>query len=86
MNLSQSFARSNFARFMNSPRGRITRIIAGVALIIWGYTQLEYSPGIILIIIGIIPLSAGLFDICLISPLVGGPLSGDKVRVACKEP
>ena len=85
MKLSKSFARSGFARFMNSRTGRISRIVGGIAIIIWGYTQLEYTSGIILIIAGIIPLSAGLFDSCIISPLVGGPLAGKKVRAACNE-
>jgi hypothetical protein len=82
MNISQSFARSSFARFINSRAGRLTRIISGIALIIWGYIQLEHTSGIILILAGIVPLSAGFFDLCIISPLVGGPLSGKKVRAA----
>ena len=80
MSLSQSFARSGFAKFINSLTGRVTRIIVGLALIIWGYTQLGQTSGIILILIGLIPLSAGLFDLCIISPLIGGPISGKKVR------
>ncbi len=85
MNLAQSFARSSFARFMNSLAGRVTRIIGGIALIIWGYTQLGDASGIIWMLVGIVPMSAGVFDFCIISPLVGGPLSGKKVRAANKE-
>lgn len=85
MSLSQSFARSRFARFVNSPTGRVARIVAGLALILWGYTQSESASGIVWIILGIIPLSAGLFDACLVSLLVGGPISGEKVRAACKD-
>jgi len=80
MSLSQSFARSAFARFMNSRAGRVTRIIVGLALIIWGYTQSAYTSGIVLILVGLLPLSAGLFDLCIISALLGGPISGKKVR------
>ena len=29
---------------------------------------------------GVIPLAAGAFDLCLLSPLFGGPLSGAEVR------
>ena len=82
MNLSESFARSGFARFINSGAGRIARIIVGIALIIWGYTQIEHTSGIIWMLVGLIPLSAGLFDLCIISPLLGGPFSGNKVRKA----
>ena len=80
MSLSQSFARSGFAHFINSRAGRVTRSIVGLALIIWGITQLAHISGIILILVGLIPLSAGLFDLCIVSALLGGPLSGKKVR------
>jgi len=76
MNIAESFGRSGFAKFINSPAGRIARTVVGLALIIWGYT----SGGIVLIIIGLIPLAAGALDLCLISALLGGPISGKKVR------
>ena len=79
MKLSESFARSGFSRFINSRTGRITRIVVGIAMIIWGYTQLDNISGMIWILVGVIPLSAGLFDLCFISPLLGGPLAGKKV-------
>jgi len=69
---------------MNSSTGRVTRILVGLALIAWGYTQLGNPFGIILILVGLIPLSAGLFDFCFISALLGGPLSGSKVREVSK--
>jgi hypothetical protein len=76
MSIAESFGRSGFAKFINSPTGRIARIVVGLALIVWGYT----SGGILLIIIGLIPLVAGSFDLCLVSALLGGPVSGEKVR------
>jgi hypothetical protein len=80
MNLSQKFACSSFARFINSKSGRVTRIIAGAALLAWGVTHLDQSSGIIFIILGVVPLAAGSLDLCLISPLLGGPIAGGKVR------
>ncbi len=82
MDLATRFARSSFARFINSSAGRMMRIIVGLVLIIWGYTQLE-GNGIILVIIGFVPLAAGGLDLCVISPLIGGPVSGKKVRAMC---
>jgi hypothetical protein len=76
MSIAESFGRSGFAKFINSPAGRIARVVVGIALIIWGYT----SSGIVLIIIGLVPLAAGSLDLCLISALLGGPISGKKVR------
>ena len=82
MSLAQSFAQSGFAQFINTPAGRIIRLIAGAVLIVWGYTQLDQTLGIVLIVVGLIPLLAGALDLCLISALLGGPLSGKKVRAS----
>jgi hypothetical protein len=76
MSIAESFGRSGFAKFINSPAGRIARVVAGLILIVWGYI----SGGIVLIIIGLIPLAAGALDLCLISALLGGPISGKKIR------
>jgi hypothetical protein len=76
MSIAESFGRSGFAKFINSPAGRIARIVVGLVLIVWGYT----SSSIVLIIIGFVPLVAGAFDLCLISALLGGPISGAKIR------
>jgi hypothetical protein len=80
MRIAESFGKSGFAKFINSPAGRIARVIVGIILIVWGYTQLATGNGIILIIIGLVPLAAGALDLCLISALLGGPISGKKVR------
>jgi len=80
MGIAESFGRSGFAKFINSPTGRIARVVVGIVLIIWGYTQLGTGMGIVLIVIGLVPLAAGSFDLCLISALLGGPISGKKVR------
>ncbi|MGB8435091.1 MAG: DUF2892 domain-containing protein [Burkholderiales bacterium] len=84
MSLAESFAETDFAKFINSPAGRIARIVAGLALIGWGYTQGVTTAGIILIVVGLIPLGAGVFDLCLVSALLGGPMSG--ARVAAFKP
>jgi len=76
MSIAESFGKSGFAKFINSPAGRIARIVVGIALIVWGYV----CNSIVLIIIGLIPLAAGAFDLCLISALLGGPISGKKIR------
>lgn len=79
MSLAESFAQSGFARFVSSPTGRITRILAGLGLIGWGYTQRAGPGGIVLILVGLIPLAAGAFDLCFISALLGGPISGARL-------
>jgi uncharacterized membrane protein YjjP (DUF1212 family) len=79
MSMAQSFGRSALARFVNSPTGRVVRVVVGIALILWGYTRLGSSAGVVLIVVGLIPLLAGVFDLCLVSALLGGPISGSRV-------
>jgi hypothetical protein len=69
-----------FVKFMASTTGRIVRIIAGIALIAWGVLGLGGTVGIIVAVIGAVPLLAGLFDFCVFAPLFGAPLSGPKIR------
>jgi hypothetical protein len=86
MSAAQSFAHTGFARFINTAAGRIIRLIVGAALIVWGYSLLDETLGIVLIIVGLIPLVAGALDLCLISALLGGPLAGKKVRDSSSNP
>jgi hypothetical protein len=69
-----------FVSFMASTAGRITRIAAGIALILWGLMGLQGTAGVVLAIIGVVPLVAGLFDFCVFAPLFGNPMSGPKIR------
>jgi hypothetical protein len=67
-------------RFIASPAGRLIRIVAGIGLIAWGQAAVGGSDGYIIATIGVLPLLTGIFDICLIAPLLGAPLKGAKVR------
>lgn len=69
-----------FVSFMASTAGRITRIVAGIVLIAWGLMGLTGTIGIIVAVVGAVPLLAGLFDFCVFAPLFGAPLSGPKIR------
>ena len=69
-----------FVKFMASTTGRIVRAVAGAALIAWGLLGLTGTTGIIVTVIGIVPLAAGLFDFCVFAPLFGAPMSGPKIR------
>ena len=79
-----SFAQSPFAQFMSSPAGRIIRVVAGLALIGWGYTLSGQTMGTVLMVVGLLPLLAGALDICVLSALLGGPLSGAAIRRSAK--
>ena len=69
-----------FCTFMASAAGRLLRIVAGIALIVWGYFGLAGTATIVVILIGAVPLLAGVFDFCVFAPLFGCPLSGPKIR------
>jgi hypothetical protein len=69
-----------FVTFMVSTTGRVVRIVAGLALIAWGLLGLSGAAGVILAVVGAVPLLAGLLDFCLFAPLFGYPLSGPGVR------
>jgi len=69
-----------FVKFLASPAGRVVRAVAGIVLIAWGLLGLGGTTGIIVAVIGIVPLAAGLFDFCVFAPLFGAPLSGQKIR------
>ena len=69
-----------FVSFMASPAGRITRVVAGIALIAWGLLGIPGGGGVVVAIIGLVPMVAGIFDFCIFAPLFGAPLSGPKIR------
>jgi hypothetical protein len=71
-----------FVKFMVSTAGRIVRIVAGVALIAWGLIGLGGAAGVIVALVGALPLLAGVFDFCVFAPLFGAPLSGSKIRAS----
>lgn len=80
-----NFPETPFAQFISTITGRIVRIVAGLALIGWGYTQRADTFGVVLMIVGLIPLAAGIFDICVMALFFGGPFAGKKIR-AMKRP
>lgn len=81
MTSGERVASSGFGQFMASGAGRLLRIVAGVALIAWGISM-DSTGGYILAAVGVIPLLAGVFGICLITGLIGGLWTGSSVK-AC---
>ena len=74
-----------FVRFMQTPAGRIGRIVVGVVLIAAGFIGSGGAIGYFLAGLGVIPLAAGLLDICLMAPFFRVPLSGTKIRAMDKD-
>lgn len=73
-----------FAQFMSSGLGRALRIVAGIALIAVGLGLVGGTGGIVLAVVGLVPLLAGAFDVCLFAPLFGAPLKGVDARAHAK--
>lgn len=57
-----------------------TRIVARLALIAWGLLDLAGTTGMIVAMVGAVPLLAGVFDFGIFAPLFGASLSGPKIR------
>jgi len=74
------FAAGWLGQFMASGLGRAARIVAGVALIGGGLLSIGGTVGSIVAAIGLVPLLAGTFDVCVFSALFGGPFSGSAIR------
>ncbi len=63
----------DFVRMMNSTAGRIGRVLAGLVLIVIG-VAIGGTGGIVLAIVGVVPLAAGIAGACLAAPLLGAAL------------
>ncbi|MEP0764496.1 MAG: DUF2892 domain-containing protein [Chloroflexota bacterium] len=70
--------------FMASSAGRLLRIVAGIVLILIGLFVIEGTVGIVVAIIGLVPLAAGAFDFCVLAPLLGLPFRGPDIRQRTK--
>ncbi|GAA4889210.1 hypothetical protein GCM10025789_01970 [Tessaracoccus lubricantis] len=83
---AEAFNRSGFGVWINSPTGRVFRVVAGTAFLTAGFATAGSAWGVASIVWGILPLTAGLFDVCYISAALGGPLRGGECRAAARTP
>jgi len=67
-------------RFLAGPAGRLLRVVAGLILIVVGILVVKGAIGWILAIVGLVPLTAGVFDWCFFAPLFGLPFVGPRLR------
>ncbi len=76
----EHFNRSLLSRFLNSSAGRVFRLAAGAGFLLVGYVYRHHALGVLSMAWSVLPLSAGAFDICYISAVLGGPFSGARIR------
>jgi len=62
--------------FMSSTAGRALRIVAGIILIALGLLVVQGTWGLVLAVVGLVPLAAGVFNFCGIAPLLKAPFWG----------
>jgi hypothetical protein len=65
----------SFVTFMSSTAGRAIRVIAGAAIIAAGIAS-GGTSGVIIAVIGVVPLAAGAGNVCLFAPLFGAHFAG----------
>jgi hypothetical protein len=73
-----------FVLFMVSPAGRWARFIAGIALVVGGLFIVGSAVGVIIALVGLVPLIAGSVDVCVFAPLLGYPFSGPRARAVVR--
>ncbi len=78
--LADAFNRGGFSRFLNSPGGRVFRFVGGVGFLAVGYLYRHHALGIVSMVWGLLAMSAGGFDVCYFSLVLGGPFSGRRIR------
>jgi hypothetical protein len=61
---------------MAKPAGRVARIVIGAAIISVGLMMTSTTVRDVLVIVGLVPILAGVVNICAVSALIGAPLSG----------
>ncbi len=69
-----------FVSFMSSTAGRILRSVVGLVLLYVGWASMSGTGGIVVIVVGVVLVAVGVFDVCLFAPLFGNPMSGKQVR------
>jgi hypothetical protein len=65
-----------FARLMASPVGRGGRIVLGLALIVLGIGIVGGVPGWVIAIAGLLPLTLGIINGCILAPFLKVPFKG----------
>lgn len=68
----------NIVCFLAGPAGRATRAAVGLAMIVGG--ALAGGGWWFLAAAGLLPLAAGVFNFCLLGPLMKLPMSGTALR------
>ncbi len=67
------------ARWIARPVGRAVRVVAGGVLIGVGI-YLHDTTGVVLMVVGLVPLLAGAGNVCALAPALSSPFRGSQLR------
>lgn len=79
MKAHEKFNNSVFGCWINSRNGRLFRFIAGLIFLTLGIFYFPAPLAIASLIWSVLPISAGLFNICWVSLVLGGPISSSQI-------
>jgi len=79
MGAADRFNQTGFSRWINSSPGRAFRLAAGTAFLVTGFALRDSTLGIVLMAWSVVPLSAGAFNLCWISGVLGGPVRSREI-------
>jgi Zn-dependent protease len=65
-----------FTRFMASGYGRLARVAFGMMLVAVGLAVVPRPIGLAVATFGVVPIAAGVFNLCPVAPLWGGQFFG----------
>ena len=80
MNPSERFNHSGFGCWINGSTGRVFRLCAGVTFLTVGIVFVDRPLGLAALAWSFFPLSAGIFNVCWISLVLGGPFRSATIR------
>ena len=83
MRVASRFNRSAFGRFLNSSAGRVFRLLGGAIFVALGVLLIQAGAivlGVASLVWGSLAISAGGFDVCYLSLVLGGPFTGAACR------
>ena len=69
-----------FVKLMTGPSGRVGRILLGLLILGLGQFVVRGTPGLVMSLVSLVPMSGGIFDFCLIAKALGYPLDGAAIR------
>lgn len=67
------------ATFMAGSMGRGIRVVAGIVLILIGVLALDGAVAYVVEAVGLVAVLAGVFNVCLLAPILGAPFKGKDI-------